>query len=187
MSSMSRVFLSIDIDDEALLSRIAHIQSLLDRQSAKMKLVERENIHFTLRFLGDTPHAKIERIKDELSDIRYGSFTIRIDGVGAFPSTSRPRVIWVGVSDNAGRVKDLKLGIDDRIGNLGYSRDRKFHAHATIARVRAVRDRSRIRENIEHLANESVGTMTVDCFRMTKSTLTSSGPIYETLWEVRAS
>ncbi|MFX1262097.1 MAG: RNA 2',3'-cyclic phosphodiesterase [Promethearchaeota archaeon] len=187
MSSISRVFLSIDIDDEALLSRITHIQSLLDRQSVKMKLVERGNIHFTLRFLGDTPHTKIDRIRDELSDIRYGSFAIRIDGVGAFPSTSRPRVIWVGVSENEERVKDLKLNIDDRLGNIGYSRDRKFHAHATIARVRAVRDRDRIRENIEHLVDEPVGTMTVDCFRMTKSTLTSSGPIYETLWEVRAS
>ena len=187
MSSVSRVFLSIDIDDEALLSRVAHIQSLLDRQSAKMKLVERENIHFTLRFLGDTPNTKIERIRDEISDIRYESFAIRIDGVGAFPSTRRPRVIWVGVSDNAERVKDLKLEIDDRLGDLGYSRDRKFHVHATIARVRAVRNRDRIRESIEQLVNESVGTMTVDCFRMTKSTLTSSGPIYETLWEVRAS
>ena len=187
MLSVSRVFLSIDIDDEALLSRIAYVQSLLDGQSAKMKLVERNNIHFTLRFLGDTPNAKIERIRNELSDIRYESFAIRIGGVGAFPSTSRPRVIWVGVSDNAGRVEDLKLDIDDRLGNLGYSRDRKFHAHATIARVRAVHNRNRTRENIEHLANESVGTMTIDCFRMTKSTLTSSGPIYETLWEMRAS
>jgi 2'-5' RNA ligase len=93
----------------------------------------------------------------------------------------------VGVSDNAERVKDLKLEIDDRLGNLGYSRDRKFHAHATIARVRAVHNRDQMKENIEHLVGESVGTMTVDCFRMTKSTLTSSGPIYETLWEVRGS
>ena len=187
MSSVSRVFLSIDIDDEVLLSRITHIQSSLDRKSAKMKLVERENIHFTLRFLGDTPHTKIEKIREELLEIRYKPFTIRIHSVGAFPSANRPRVIWVGVSDNAERITDLKLDIDDRLGNLGYSRDRKFHAHATIARVRNVRDRIRIKENIESLAQETVGTMPVECFRMTKSTLTSSGPVYETLWEVRAS
>jgi 2'-5' RNA ligase len=152
-----------------------------------MKLVERENIHFTLRFLGDTQHTKIERIRKELLEVRYRPFTIRIDGVGAFPTTNRPRVIWVGVSDNAERITDLKLDIDDRLGNLGYSRDRKFHSHATIARVRNVRDRSRMKENIEHLAQEPVGTMSVECFRMTKSTLTSSGPVYETLWEVRSS
>lgn len=187
MSSVSRVFLSIDIDDEALLSRIAQIQSSLDRQSAKIKLVEEENIHFTMRFLGDTPHTKIEKIREELLEVQYRPFTIRIDGVGAFPNTNRPRVIWVGVSDNAERITDLKLKIDDRLGNIGYTRDRKFHAHATIARVRAVHDRNRTKENIESLVRESVGTMPVECFRMTKSTLTSSGPVYETLWEVRAS
>ncbi len=187
MSSTSRVFLSVDIEDDKLLSRIAHIQTKLDRQSAKMKLVGRENIHFTLRFLGDTPHAMLERIRENLSGVRFNPFTIRINSVGAFPSASRPRVIWVGVTENADKLTDLKLEMDDLLGNLGYSRDRKFHAHATIARVRAVRNRTMTVKNIESLASEAIGTMSVECFRMTKSTLTASGPIYETLWEVRAS
>ena len=84
MSSTSRVFLSVDIEDDELLSRIAHIQSKLDRQSAKMKIVERENIHFTLRFLGDTSHAKLEEIRESLSGIQFSPFTIRINGIGAF-------------------------------------------------------------------------------------------------------
>jgi len=187
MSSMSRIFLSIDIEDETLLSRIANIQSELDRQSAKIKLVERENIHFTLRFLGDTPHTKIEMIREELSLVQFRPFTIRIEGIGAFPSTSRPRVIWVGVTENADRLTKLKLEIDDLLGNLSYPRDKKFHAHATIARVRAVRDRSQTMKNIESLVRAPVGTMSVECFRMTKSTLTSSGPVYVTLWEVPSS
>jgi 2'-5' RNA ligase len=180
------VFLSVDIDDATLLSRIAHIQSNLDRQSAKMKLIERENIHFTLRFLGDTPDDKLEKIRASLSGIQFNAFTIRISGVGAFPSMNRPRIVWVGVNENADKLTSLKLEIDDLLGNLGYSRDRKFHAHATIARVRSVYDRSLMAKNIESLVTEAVGTMPVECFRMTKSTLTSSGPIYETLWEVRA-
>jgi 2'-5' RNA ligase len=187
VSSTSRVFLSVDIEDDELLSRIAHIQSKLDRQSAKMKIVEQENIHFTLRFLGDTSHTKLEEIKKSLSGIQFDPFTIRINGVGAFPKASRPRVIWVGVTENADKLTDLKLEMDDLLGNLGYSLDKKFHAHATIARVRAVRDRNQMMTNIEGLASEAVGAMSVDCFRMTKSTLTSSGPVYETLWEVRAS
>ena len=60
MSSEVRAFLSIDIDDDALLSRIAYIQQKLDLKAAKMKLVERDNIHFTLRFFGDTPISKLE-------------------------------------------------------------------------------------------------------------------------------
>ena len=62
MNSDVRAFLSIDIDDAALLSRIAHIQQKLDLKAAKMKIVERDNIHFTLRFFGDTPVSKLELI-----------------------------------------------------------------------------------------------------------------------------
>jgi 2'-5' RNA ligase len=183
-----RAFLSVDIDDAALLSRINHIQQKLDLQAAKIKLVERENIHFTLRFFGDTPVSKLELIHTELSKIQFAPFTIEIAGVGAFPSIKRPRVVWVGLTQNANRMIDLKRKIDDYLGNLGYSRERKkYHAHATFARVRAVRNREHMIANLESLADEPVGMMAVSNFRMTKSTLTSSGPIYETLWEIPAS
>ena len=187
MNSEVRAFLSIDIDDDALLSRIAHIQQKLDLQAAKMKLVERDNIHFTLRFFGDTPISKLELVHTELSKVKFSPFTIEITGVGAFPSIKRPRVIWVGLAQNAKLMIDLKRRIDDYLGNLGYPPERKkFHAHATFARVRNVRNRNRMITNLESVANESVGIMTVSNFRMTKSTLTSSGPIYETLWEIPA-
>lgn len=186
LSSNIRVFLSIDIDDEALLSRINHIQNRLDREAAKLKLVERNNIHFTLRFLGDTSLPKIEKIRQEFTNAEFDAFPIRIEGVGAFPNIRSPRVIWIGVEENADKVTQLKLLTDDLLGNLGYPPDKKFHAHATVARVRAVRSRDRMVNNLEELANEAIGTMNVNCFRMTKSTLTSSGPIYETLWEIGA-
>ena len=187
MSSDVRAFLSIDIDDDALLSRIVHIQQKLDLQAAKMKLVERDNIHFTLRFFGDTPVSKLELMHTELSKVQFAPFTIEIAGVGAFPSIRRPRVVWVGLAQNAKLMIDLKREIDDYLGNLGYPPEKKrFHAHATFARVRAVRNRDRMIANLESVANESVGIMTVSDFRMTKSTLTSSGPIYETLWEIPA-
>jgi 2'-5' RNA ligase len=187
LSSNVRAFLSIDIDDNALLSRIAHIQQKLDLTAAKIKLVERDNIHFTLRFLGDTPVSKLEVMRIELLKIKFAPFTIEINGVGVFPNIKRPRVIWVGLAQNAKLMTDLKREIDDYLGNLGYSPEKeRFHAHATFARVRAVKNRDRMITNLESVANETVGTMTVDNFRMTKSTLTSTGPIYETLWEVPA-
>jgi 2'-5' RNA ligase len=187
MNTKVRAFLSIDIDDAVLLSRIAHIQQKLDLQAAKIKLVERENIHFTLRFFGDTPVSKLEAIHTELSKIQFTPFTIEIAGVGAFPNIKRPRVVWVGLTQNAERMLDLKMEIDDNLGNLGYHPERKkFHAHATFARVRAVRNRAHMIANLESVADETVGMMTVSNFRMTKSTLTSSGPIYETLWEIPA-
>lgn len=188
MTTDIRAFLSIDIDENSLLSRIAHIQQKLDLEAAKIKLVERDNIHFTLRFFGDTPLSKLELMHRELLKIQFAPFTIEIAGVGAFPSIKRPRVVWVGLAQNAKLMIDLKREIDDYLGNLGYPPEgKRFHAHATFARVRAVRNRERMIANLESVANETVGVMTVNNFRMTKSILTSSGPIYETLWEIPAS
>ncbi|MHA2600618.1 MAG: RNA 2',3'-cyclic phosphodiesterase [Candidatus Thorarchaeota archaeon SMTZ1-83] len=186
MSEAIRAFLSVDIEDNALISRIAHIQQKLDRQAAKMKIVEPDSLHFTLRFFGDTPLSKIVQIRHALEKVEFSPFTISIEGVGAFPSKRRPNVIWVGVTQNAERLVKLKLSIDDLLGNLGYPSDRRFHAHVTIARVRSVRDRERVFGNLDGMAAESVGTMSVDCFRLTRSTLTQAGPIYETMWEVRS-
>jgi 2'-5' RNA ligase len=146
-----RVFLSVDIEDKDHLSRIAYIQNKLDRDAAKMKLVEPDNM------------------------------------VGAFPSKRRPRVVWIGVTHNADAMRELKTMTDDRLGNLGYPRERReFTPHATIARVRIVRNKDAILRNLEAVSHESVGTMVVDAIRMTKSTLTPSGPIYEMLWEIGA-
>lgn len=182
-----RVFLSVDIEDERHLSRIACIQNKLDRDAAKMKLIELENVHFTWKFFGDTLISKVESIRNELEQIKFSPFTIRIGGVGAFPSIRKPRVIWIGVTHNADAMRELKSMTDDRLGNLGYPLERReFTPHATIARVRTVRDRDAILRNLEAISRESVGTMIVDAIRMTKSTLTPSGPIYEMLWEITA-
>ncbi|MHA2423334.1 MAG: RNA 2',3'-cyclic phosphodiesterase [Candidatus Thorarchaeota archaeon] len=182
---MIRAFLSIDINDDDLLTKIRSIQEKLDRKSAKMKLVERENIHFTWRFFGDTPMDKIEQIQSELSNLEIDPFEIEIGGVGAFPNVKRPRVIWVGVQDNIELMRELKTKTDALLANIGYAIERKkFIPHATIARVRHVHDREQVIQNLQDLSEEPVGEMTVTGIRMTQSTLTPSGPVYKTLWEV---
>ena len=185
MSEIARVFLSVDIEDHALLSKIEEIQGLLDREAAKMKLVERENIHFTWRFFGDTPLNTVDAIHTELEKLDFSSFSIDISGVSAFPKISHPRVIWVGVGENTDLMVKLKSETDSLISILGFRPERKrFIPHATIARVRAVRNRDSMIKNLESIADQSVGTMKVESISMTKSTLTPSGPIYDTLWQI---
>jgi RNA 2',3'-cyclic 3'-phosphodiesterase len=184
LSERIRVFLSIHIVDEPLLSRISNIQRRLDQDAAKLKIVERDNIHFTLRFFGDTSLSRIEEMQELLKTVNTEPFMISIAGVGAFPSARRPNVIWVGVDHNAERMAELKARIDTLLVNLGYHPEKDFTAHATIARVRHLENRERLLGNLQSLAKEPVGTMTVSAFQMTKSTLTPSGPVYETLWQV---
>jgi 2'-5' RNA ligase len=184
LSEKIRVFLSVHIVDEQLLSRISNIQRRLDQEAAKLKIVEKDNIHFTLRFFGDTSLSRIEEMRGILENMNVDPFTISIAGVGAFPSARRPNVVWVGVDQNAQRMAELKASIDALLVNLGYEPEKGFKAHATIARVRFLQNRERMIGNLESLAKESVGKMTVSSFQMTKSTLKPSGPVYETLWEI---
>lgn len=184
MTDKIRAFLSVDIENSILLSKIGEIQQRLEKNAMKFKAVERNNIHFTLRFFGDTEMTKINQIHEALSKIQLGRFPIQIEGVGAFPTTRRPRVIWVGVSQGEEHFSQLKTEIEASLKSIGYKPDRKFHAHATIARVREIKDRDAMLDNLESLAAEPVGTMSISNFRMTKSTLTPSGSIYETVWEI---
>jgi len=185
LSEKVRAFLSIDINDDSLLANILQIQEQLDRKSAKMKLVERENIHFTWRFFGDTTMNQIDEVHSELSQLKIEPFIVDIGGVGAFPSKRRPRVIWIGVQQGIELMRELKVRTDLLLANVGYAIERKkFIPHATIARVRDVYDQDRILRSLQDLSEVSVGKMNVTGVRMTKSTLTPSGPIYETLWEV---
>lgn len=184
LDDVLRVFLSVDIDDETLLDKIVASQGKLDRDAAKMKLVERENIHFTWRFFGDTPMPKIDEIHSALTGLECAPFTIQVEGVGAFPNLRRPRVIWIGVTENAEKMVDLKTETDSRLVALGYHPEKKFTPHATIARVRFVKAAGDLTKNLEGLVHESIGSMEVTGIRMTKSTLTPSGSIYETLWEI---
>ncbi len=185
MSELLRVFLSIDIEDELILSVIREIQSRLDRDAAKMKFVEIHNIHFTWRFFGNLSVDAIEKIRLELSTINFAPFEILIQGVGVFPRIQKPRVVWVGVAENSEMMEQLKSKTDSLLSNIGYKKERrKFTPHATIARVKFVRDRQRFVDNLESTRDVRVGTMRVDNIRIKKSTLTPTGPIYETLWEI---
>ncbi|MHA2424169.1 MAG: RNA 2',3'-cyclic phosphodiesterase [Candidatus Thorarchaeota archaeon] len=182
---MVRAFLSIDIEDQSLLVKIQNIQQELDQTAAKMKIVKNENIHFTLRFFGDTPLTKLNQIRTLLEKVKITPFDIEIARVGSFPNRRRPRIIWIGVVTNASKVLNLKNEIDSLLVELDYQPEkRKYTPHATIARVRHVKDSKRIVDNLEALADEVIGTMTVKKVNMMKSTLTPSGPIYEVLWQI---
>ena len=185
MNTTVRAFLSIDIEDQLLLTKIKNIQQKLDTTAAKMKIVESGNIHFTLRFFGDTALSKLNQIQASLKGIDIDPFEIEIAGVGSFPSRRHPRIIWIGTTKNSSKILDLKSKIDSSLLELGYQLEkRKYNPHATIARVRHVQDSTRIADNLEMLADEVIGTMTITNAKMMKSTLTSSGPIYETLWQI---
>jgi RNA 2',3'-cyclic 3'-phosphodiesterase len=182
-----RSFVSIDLDDEQILSKVMSVMSSLTALGGDLKPVERDNIHLTLKFLGDITPAKLAEIKNALSKVRFEPFSLEIKGAGAFPNLKRMNVIWIGVGEGWSKVEQIFEQTETLLHEIGFSREtRPFSPHITIARVRTGRKRDELAAFLEHLADESFGTLNAEHMRLKQSLLAPSGPTYSTLFEVAA-
>ncbi|MGA8665203.1 MAG: RNA 2',3'-cyclic phosphodiesterase [Thermoplasmata archaeon] len=102
--------------------------------------------HLTLRFLGETPERSLPPLEDRLCEgvARHAGFEMVIDGVGAFPSADRPRVVWRGVGTGEGSLRRLALDVREAVVSVGFPEDPvPFAPHVTLFRVRSPADRER--------------------------------------------
>ena len=180
-----RSLISIDLEDQQILSRIASILSSLQSLGGDLKPVERENIHLTLKFLGNVPGPRLGEVKSSLQQVIFSAFTAEIKGAGAFPNLNHMNVVWVGVNEGWSQVEQIYEQVEKLLSGLGFRREhRPFSPHITIARVRSGRKRDEVARFLQRLTEESFGTITVDKIRLKQSILSSSGPKYSTLLEI---
>jgi len=185
--SQIRSFVSIDFEDSQVLSRIKSVMSSLSALGGDLKPVEEDNIHLTLKFLGNVSASKLEEIKSSLTQVTFPPFSLEIKGAGAFPSLKRMNVVWVGVGEGWSQVELIYEQTEKLLHQLGFSREtRPFSPHITVARVKSGRKRDEIAAFLGHLTDESFGTFNVQSVRLKQSVLSPSGPKYSTLFEVPA-
>ncbi|ASJ15771.1 2'-5' RNA ligase [Thermococcus chitonophagus] len=176
-----RAFIAIDVSEEVR-DAIVKAQDFIGTKEAKIKFVERENLHITLKFLGEITQEQAEEIKKVLAEIakRHRKHEVRVKGIGVFPNPNYVRVIWAGVENDEG-IKAIAQDIERELSKLGFKKDKEFVAHVTIGRVKFVKDKLGLAMKLKELANEDFGTFRVEAIELKKSTLTPKGPIYETL------
>lgn len=180
-----RSFLAFDIDDEGVLRRLAEVQAVLANTGADLKMVKPQNIHLTVRFLGNTSLPMVDAIYEEMKKISFTPFGITLRGLGAFPRLNRPRVIWAGIKDGAKELVDIFEQLEPRLRGLGFNPDTKgFNPHLTIARVRSGRNKAQLGKAVRELENRDFGNLRADFLKLKQSVLTPRGPIYTTLREV---
>jgi RNA 2',3'-cyclic 3'-phosphodiesterase len=182
-----RSFVSIDLEDTKILSQVESILSSLVSLGGDLKPVERENVHLTLKFLGNVGATKLDEIKSALAQVTFPTFSLEIKGAGAFPNLKRMNVIWVGIEEGWSQVELIYEQTEKLLHQLGFSREtRPFSPHITVARVKSGRKRDEIAAFLGHLADESFGAFNVESVRLKQSVLAPSGPKYSTLFEVPA-
>ena len=175
-----RGFIAIEIP---VTDQIIRFQDDIKKTTAQVKLVEPENIHITLKFLGDTPINQIEEIESIIKKA-IGStkkHTIKIEGTGVFPNENYIKVIWIGIKETDS-IAQIANSINTQCSTIGFKKDRRgFSAHLTIGRMKSSKGKDQIVDLLKSYKDTLFAEMLVNEIHLKKSTLTPKGPIYETL------
>lgn len=185
MSETIRSFLAFDINNEQMLQRFKEVQGKLIESGADLKPVDPQNIHITMRFLGDITPSMADKVYDAMKTVSFSAFDCNIHGMGAFPDLRYPRVVWAGMKKGADELRGVFVQLEPNLIHLGFRPDNKgFSPHLTLARVRSGRNKTELAGLIKELTDYDFGMVHADCLRLKKSVLTPKGPIYSTLKEV---
>lgn len=178
-----RAFVAADIRPD---ERLKDILSGLRRSGADLKVVRPELLHVTVKFLGDTEEDMIDRIASKIEEAVRGvqPFDVRLAGMGAFPSLSNIRVVWVGMEDS-GVLAQTAQRLDESLEGLGFERDKRgFKPHLTVARARSPSRMGAVQSILKEKAASDFGTYRVGSIRLKKSVLGPQGPTYSDVKEI---
>ena len=170
-----RTFIAVDLPQEVK-DELASAQKQLSAAAAKM--IPAHEFHLTLKFLGEITPAKVDSVKNCLSNVRLKSFIAIVAGIGAFPNESYARVVWAGVEPEDDFVQ-LQNAIDDSL-EKEFKRDKGFKPHLTLARVKFVSDKKQFIQQLRQIKLKEV-KFPVESFKLKKSTLSDHGAVYEDL------
>jgi len=173
-----RTFVAIELPEE-IRREIGKVQDMLkkDEEPSRIKWVEVENIHLTLKFLGELSAERVQDLSRGVEEalVGYSPFPISFKEIGAFPNWGRARVIWIGVEEGKEGVTRIQRKIEDSLARLQFEpEERSFQPHITIGRVKEGRGILKNPGVVFKSEPFPVGHVSI-----MKSTLTPKGPIYE--------
>lgn len=177
-----RSFLAIRLPDP-IRTDLGGIQERLKEINATVKWVKPDNIHLTLKFFGNIGDDDPDRIDVTVSNIvvKERPLVLRGDGVGFFPSIKSPRVIWIGLSGDVHRLKDIQMRIERELEAIGFkAEDRLFSPHLTIGRIKTKVDRTLV-DGVAGLKGYQSEPFEAREIILFKSDLHPSGPAYTPL------
>jgi 2'-5' RNA ligase len=185
--SLLRAFIAVEVPATIRQAVCNTTASLRQETGSLVRWVPMENLHLTLKFLGDVSPANVDMLAQMIrgeADL-FPCFDLQFRGLGSFPSLKRPRVIYIGIQAPAA-LEALHRGIESASRRLGYaSEERDFSPHLTIGRIRqtvTASEQQTIRRALEGTTVDSLGTARVDSLHLYKSDLKPGGSVYTRLY-----
>jgi 2''-5'' RNA ligase len=183
-----RAFIAIELPQ--------HLQDAIEKQTARLRQtlgdqiirwVPSQNMHLTLKFLGDIATSHVDFLKQLIAHeaASHQQFDLQIGGLGSYPTSRRPRVVWAGLHAPAD-LTSLHKSIETGASRLGYEKEEHaFSPHLTLGRVRQninPAELQKIRTALDTIQLGNIGTARVDSIHLIKSELHPSGSIYTKLF-----
>jgi 2'-5' RNA ligase len=179
-----RAFLAID-PPEDIFSEIIKIQGRLKKAiQGDIRWARPEGIHLTLKFFGYVYESDIANISDVVKNsvAKMKALLLNVRSVGAFPSVTRPRVLWLGIDGDTDALINLQTEIDAGLQGYGFKKeDRPFRPHLTLARIKEYKGLVGLAETVKKNEAYIAGSFTVSGLTLFKSDLKPTGAIYTKL------
>ncbi|MEA3279645.1 MAG: RNA 2',3'-cyclic phosphodiesterase [Thermodesulfobacteriota bacterium] len=186
LTNSIRTFIAFELP-EKIITFISKVQKELRSRKLKVKWVRPQNIHLTLKFLGNINETYTEIVGKAMQESAngYSPISLTTKGIGVFPNIKRPRVIWIGITGQTKQLVSLQKGLDEKLDAIGFPRNnRPFTGHLTLARVKERINPERLIDAIKYYSEFESETFIADNICLFKSDLKSSGAVYTKLMSV---
>lgn len=177
-----RVFIAITLSEQ-IRSGLCNTTAAVRKIDSGIKWVRPENIHLTLKFLGDVKENSVDDIIDAMNHAadNQAKFELSIGGAGAFPNLKRPKVMWVGINKGKSQMIDLASQVDFHLSQLGFEKEkRQFSPHITLGRVKYLKNIDQVTNQFSDLFKHNEA-MIVENIQLIQSVLNPSGAEYTPL------
>jgi len=183
MKNHLRTFIAVSLPS-SVLTGIEKLVRSFQSHGDGVNWVETNNLHITLKFLGDTPLNDLPKLINTVTQsIQHtDSFDVALHGIGVFPNWESPKTIWIGCREGADELRQLAESINKDLIPLGFPiESRRFSPHLTIGRVKKTTREAPLMSMLAEQRDRSFGSCSVSEVQIFSSELTRKGPIYDEL------
>ena len=176
-----RAFIAINLPKE-IKEKIAQLKENFTQCDLAFKWVRPENVHLTLKFLGNIDEEQIIKIKEAISKVsgRFVAFEIRFNDFGFFPNKRKPRVFFVSTTSEE-LLKNIAVKLEEELEALGFEKEGRFKSHITLARIKNSKNIACLKEKVKNIHLNK--KLPINEITLYKSTLTKEGPVYKEIFK----
>ncbi|MDY7010084.1 MAG: RNA 2',3'-cyclic phosphodiesterase [Planctomycetota bacterium] len=182
-----RTFLALPLDEE-IVNRLVDVQQSLAPSGAPVRWVDAENLHLTIKFLGDVTDEQLPEVCRAAEDSarQVEPFEFSVARIISVPQAGAMRMVWVGVEELSGRLERLHELLEESYAEMGFKKEnRSFRPHLTLGRVKGGRNVRELRQAVAGITETSFGLQPAEELIVFSSQLTPDGPVYSPMAKIK--